>query len=99
MAAPKIEDIRLHVKDLMIKVNLNTIEHLKITYVRGLLNNDLKNEIETKYSLIEKVCLALYFASTKLRLYMIGNIVFVMSKADVPKYMLIRQIISRRIGK
>lgn len=57
------------------------------------LSRTLK-EIETRYSPIKKVCLALYFACTKLKHYMIGNIVFVVSKDDVIKYMLTRLIIT-----
>lgn len=45
MAPSKIKDIRLEVKDLQEEVNLNTIEDPKITYVSGLLKDDLNNEI------------------------------------------------------
>lgn len=62
------------------------------------LSRTLK-DIESRYSLIEKVCLALYFACTKYRHYMIGNTVFMVSKANVLKYMLTRFMVIGRIGK
>ncbi|CAL8992893.1 unnamed protein product [Prunus brigantina] len=55
--------------------------------------------IERKYSPIEKLCLALYFAATKLRHYMLPSTVHIIAKTDLIKYMLTRPIIRGRIGK
>lgn len=54
---------------------------------------------ELKYTPIEKLCLTLYFATTKLRHYMLPTIVFIISKTDLIKYMLSWPIICHRIGK
>ena len=43
---------------------------------------------ETTYTPIEKLCLALYFACTKLRHYLIKSQVYVVSQTDLMKYML-----------
>ncbi|CAL8992965.1 unnamed protein product [Prunus brigantina] len=54
---------------------------------------------ELNYSPIEKLCLALYFAATKLRHYMLPSVVQIISRTDLIKYMLTRPIIRGRIGK
>ena len=48
------------------------------------------NPAETRYFPIEKLCLALYFACTKLRHYMIKSQVYELSQTDLMKYMLNR---------
>ncbi|XP_075479465.1 uncharacterized protein LOC142520354 [Primulina tabacum] len=55
--------------------------------------------VEVKYSVIEKLCLTLYYACTKLRHYLIQSRVLVVTKTDLIKYMLNRPILSGRIGK
>ena len=40
------------------------------------------NSTETRYTPIEKLCLALYFACTKLRHYLIKSQVYVVSQTD-----------------
>ncbi|CAL9012133.1 unnamed protein product [Prunus brigantina] len=57
------------------------------------------NMTELNYSPIEKLCLALYFAATKLRHYMLPLVVQIISKTNLIKYMLTRPIIRGRIGK
>ncbi|XP_021822526.1 uncharacterized protein LOC110763938 [Prunus avium] len=57
------------------------------------------NTVELNYSPIEKLCLALFFASTKLRYYMLPSVVQIISRTDLIKYMLTRPIIRSRIGK
>ena len=57
------------------------------------------NTIETRYTPIEKLCLALYFACTKLRHYLIKSQVHVVSQTDLMKYMFNRPLITGRIGK
>ena len=46
------------------------------------------NSAEIRYTPIEKLCLALYFACTKLRHYLIKSQVFMVSQTDLIKYML-----------
>ena len=55
--------------------------------------------VEIKYSPIEKLCLALYFACSKLRHYVIQERVYIVSQTDLIKFMLNRPVISGRIGK
>ena len=59
------------------------------------------NSTETRYIVIEKLCLALYFACTKLRHYFIKSqvYVYVVSQNDLMKYMLSQPLITGRIGK
>ena len=57
------------------------------------------NPIETRYTPIEKLCLALYFACTKLRHYLIKSRVYVVSQTDLMKSMLNRPLITGNIGK
>ncbi|CAL9019057.1 unnamed protein product [Prunus brigantina] len=57
------------------------------------------NMAELNYSPIEKLCLALYFAATKLRHYMLPTVVQIISRTDLIKYMLTRPIKRGRIGK
>ena len=57
------------------------------------------NPTETRYNPIEKLCLALYFACTQLRHYLIKSRVYVVSHNDLMKYMLNRPLITWRIVK
>ncbi|XP_050117640.1 uncharacterized protein LOC126595364 [Malus sylvestris] len=56
-------------------------------------------EVETRYSPVEKLCLALYFTASKLRHYMLPCHVHIIAKTDVIKYMLSRPMLAGRIGK
>ena len=68
-------------------------EHI-VYYLSRILNT-----IETRYTQIEKLCLALYFAFSKLRHYLIKSRVYMISQTDLMKYMLNRPMITWRIGK
>ena len=57
------------------------------------------NLIETRYTLIDKLCLALYFACIKPRHYLIKSRVYVVSHIDLMKYMLNHPLIIERISK
>ena len=52
------------------------------------------NSTETRYTPIEKLCLALHFACMKLRHYLIKSQVYVVSQTDLMKYMLSRPLIN-----
>ena len=54
-----------------------------VYYLSGVLNST-----ETRYTPIEKLCLGLYFACTKLRHLLIKSQVYVVSQTDLMKYML-----------
>ncbi|CAN6697737.1 unnamed protein product [Malus baccata var. baccata] len=56
-------------------------------------------EVETRYSPVEKLCLALYFTANKLRHYMLPCHVHIIAKIDVIKYMLSKLMLTGRIGK
>jgi ribonuclease HI len=56
-------------------------------------------DAETRYTFIEKLCLSLYYACTKLRHYLLSNTCIVACQTDIIKYMLHRPILSGRIGK
>ena len=65
-----------------------------ITYVgRRLI------DVETRYTFIEKLCLSLYYACTKLRHYLLSSTCIVTCQADVIKHMLQKPILSGRIRK
>ena len=55
--------------------------------------------IEQRYSPIEKFCLSLYFASQKLRTYILSVLTYIVCETDLIKYMLSRPILKGRIGK
>lgn len=56
-------------------------------------------EVETRYSDIEKLCLALYFTAVKLQHYMLSFTVHIIAKTDLIKYMLNRHVLRGRLGK
>ncbi|CAN6694311.1 unnamed protein product [Malus baccata var. baccata] len=56
-------------------------------------------EVETRYSPVERLCLALYFTVSKLRHYMLPCHVHIIAKTDVIKYMLSKPMLAGRIGK
>ncbi len=56
-------------------------------------------DAETRYVFIERLCLCLYYACTKLRHYFLSSTCIVACQADVIKHMLQRPILSGRIGK
>jgi len=56
-------------------------------------------DAEIRYSLVERLCLCLYFSCTKLRHYLLSAKCIVVSKDDVIKYMLSLPILNGRIGK
>lgn len=65
-----------------------------IYYLSRILNN-----VETRYNVIEKLCLCLYFLSTKLKHYTNLVDVYVYSHFDVIKHMLSKPILHSRIWK
>ncbi|CAN6555683.1 unnamed protein product [Malus baccata var. baccata] len=56
-------------------------------------------EVETRYSPVERLCLALYFTASKLRHYMLPCHVHIIARTDVIKYMLSKPMLAGRIGK
>jgi hypothetical protein len=68
-------------------------EHI-ITHLSWSLMN-----AETRYSFIEKLCLSLFYACSKLRYYLLASTYVVTCQADVIKHMLQQPILSGRIGK
>ena len=56
-------------------------------------------DAETRYTFIEKLCLSLYYACTKLRYYLLSSTCIVVCQIDVIKHMLQKSILSGRIGK
>jgi ribonuclease HI len=56
-------------------------------------------DTETRYTFIEKICLSLYYACTKLRHYLLSSTCYVACQTDIIKYMLQKPILSGRVGK
>ncbi|KAM2920128.1 hypothetical protein COP2_042017 [Malus domestica] len=56
-------------------------------------------EVKTRYTSVEKLCLALYFTACKLRHYMLPCHIYIIAKTDVIKYMLAKPMLTGRIGK
>jgi hypothetical protein len=54
---------------------------------------------ETRYAHIEKLCLSLYYACSKMRYYLLSSTNVVACQADIIKHMLYRAILRGRIGK
>ena len=67
-------------------------EHI-VYYLSRVLNS-----AETRYTPIKKLCLSLYFASTKLIHYLIESQVYVVSQTDLMKYMLSQPLIIEKSG-
>jgi hypothetical protein len=65
-----------------------------ITYLSRRLIN-----AETSYSFIEKLCLSLFYACSKLRHYLLSSTCIVACQADVIRHMLQQPILSGRIVK
>ncbi|KAM1013558.1 hypothetical protein ACFX2C_043669 [Malus domestica] len=57
------------------------------------------NPPEINYSPVKKLCLALFFAASKLRHYMLSSVTQVIAQTYVIRYMLTRPIVKGRIGK
>ena len=73
----------------------NVVGHEQVVdYLSRILNS-----VEARYTPIKKLCLALYFAYTKLRHYLIKSQVHVVSLIDLIKYMLRQPLITEQIGK
>jgi hypothetical protein len=56
-------------------------------------------DAETMYSFIEKLCLFLFYACSKLRQYLLSSTCVVACQANVIRHMLQQPILSVRIGK
>ena len=56
-------------------------------------------DAETRYTFIEKLCLSLYYACTKLRHYLLSSTCIVVCQTDVLKRMLQKLILNDRIGE
>src|SRR5581483_11477403 len=56
-------------------------------------------DAETRYPMVEKICLCLYYSCTKLRHYLLLEECTIVGKADVIKYMLSVPMLNGRIGK
>ncbi|KAM1473746.1 hypothetical protein ACFX2I_029844 [Malus domestica] len=57
------------------------------------------NQPKTNYFVVEKLCLTVFFAASKLRHYMLPSVTQVIAQTDVIRYMLTRPIVKGRIGK
>jgi hypothetical protein len=68
-------------------------EHI-ITYLSWRLI-----DAETKYSFIEKLCLSLFYAYSKLQHYLLASTYIVACQVDAAKHMLQQPILSGRIRK
>jgi hypothetical protein len=56
-------------------------------------------DAETRYSFIEKLCLSLFYACSKLQHYLLSSTCIVVCQADVIRHMLQQLILSERIRK
>jgi hypothetical protein len=68
-------------------------EHI-ITYLSRCLI-----DAETRYSFIEKLCLSLFYACSKLRHYLLSSTCIVAYQANVIRHMLQQPILCGMIGK
>jgi hypothetical protein len=56
-------------------------------------------DAETRYVFMEKLCLSLYYACSKFRHYILSSSCVLACQYDVIKHMLLKPILSGRIGK
>jgi hypothetical protein len=54
---------------------------------------------ETRYIFMEKLCLSLYYACSKFKHYILSSSCIVACQYDVIKHMLLKPILSERMGK
>ncbi|KAM2932188.1 hypothetical protein FF1_040286 [Malus domestica] len=54
-------------------------------------------EVKTRYTPVEKLCLALYFTACKLMHYMLPCHIHIIAKTDVVKYMLSKPMLTKRL--
>lgn len=59
----------------------------------------IMSDNETRYIMVEKSCLSLYFSCTKLKHYIKSSDVFVYSQFDMIKHTLSKLILHSRVGK
>ncbi|XP_050896875.1 uncharacterized protein LOC127103676 [Lathyrus oleraceus] len=78
---------------MLVQENEDGVERV-IYYLSRVLN-----DVETRYTSIEKLCLCLHFSCTKLKYYIKPIDLYVSSHFDVIKYMLSKPIMRSRIGK
>jgi hypothetical protein len=100
LKAPQVgASFRLYIaaEDKVIGVVLTQVtggkEHV-VTYLSRRLV-----DAETRYTLIEKLCLCLFYACTECRCSLLSSHCTITSQTDVIKYMLQNPIMSGRIGK
>jgi hypothetical protein len=100
MKAPKagiLFQLYITTEDCVIGIVLTQVtddkEHI-ITYLNWCLI-----DVETRYSFIEKLCLSLFYACSKLRHYLLSSTCIGAYQADVIKHMLQQPILSGRIEK
>jgi hypothetical protein len=100
MKAPMAEILfRLYIaaEDTIIAIVLTQImeskEHIIIYLSRRLI------DVKTRYSFIEKLCLSLFYACSKLRHYLLSNTCIVACQANIIRHMLQQPILSVRIEK
>jgi hypothetical protein len=56
-------------------------------------------DVETQYDFVEKLCLSVYYACSKFRNYILSSSCIPACQYDVIKHMLLKPILSGRIGK
>jgi hypothetical protein len=56
-------------------------------------------DTKTRYSFIEKLCLSLFYACSKLRYYLLSSTCIVACQANIIRHMLQQTILNRRIRK
>lgn len=61
--------------------------------------SQVSQKAECNYLMIEKLCLALYFISMKLRHYLLSYVVYIVAQTNIVKYMLSRPMVKGRIGE
>ncbi|XP_024172024.1 uncharacterized protein LOC112178037 [Rosa chinensis] len=79
--------------NLLAQDNEDGVEHA-IFYLSRTLT-----DCETRYTLMEKLCLTLYFSTCKLRHYMLSFTTCIIAQTDLVKYMWSRPILRGCIGK
>ncbi|KAI5324805.1 hypothetical protein L3X38_033878 [Prunus dulcis] len=86
-----VPTLEVFIGSLLVQDNKELKEH-EVYYLSRTLT-----EVERKYSVIERLCLALYFTAINLRHYMLPFTIYIIAKIDLIKYMLTRPILRGRI--
>ena len=62
---------------------IRALNKLLFIFYYFLFLSKLLNKVELNYSMIEKLCLVLYFTASKLRHYMLSHVTYIITQTNI----------------